>query len=228
MKLQFTGVTKRQSDVQEFVFKAPEGFMWEAGQYMHYILPHDNVDDRGTERWFTNSAAPSEGEVRITTRINHEHSSSFKQALQNLQPGDEIEADGPEGNFTLQDLSRNYIFIVGGIGITPVRSMLIEARARGQQPSATVLYANRTQEITFQEELAALTSHNPNLRVEYIVSPNRIDEEVLRSAIQSTDNPLFYVSGPEPMVKTMIEQLKTLGITEDNIRADDFPGYEGI
>jgi ferredoxin-NADP reductase len=228
MKLQFLGVTEKQSDVQEFVFKAPDGFTWEGGQYMHYVLPHDNVDDRGIERWFTNSAAPSEREIRITTRINHEHSSSFKQALQQLNPGDEIEADGPEGNFTLQDLSRHYVFIVGGIGVTPVRSILIEADARSQQPNATVLYANRTDDITFQDELDTLASRNPNLKVNYMVGSNRITDATLQTVIDTVENPLFYISGPEPMVNAMMEQLQALGVDKDNIRGDDFPGYEGI
>lgn len=228
MKLQFVGSKNREGDVKEFVFKAPEPLTWEAGQYMHYVLPHSDADDRGEERWFTNSAAPSEGEIRITTRINHEHSSSFKQALQNLHPGDEIEADGPEGDFTLQDLSRNYVFVVGGIGVTPVRSILVEAASKDQQVHATVLYANRTEDVVFRQELDSLQAQNPNLQVQYIIDPARVDEAVLKSTIESTDNPLFYISGPEPMVKSMVEQLKSLGVSEDNLRADDFPGYEGI
>jgi ferredoxin-NADP reductase len=195
---------------------------------MHYVLPHDAADDRGVERWFTNSAAPSEGEVRITTRINHEHSSSFKSALQALQPGDTIEADGPEGDFTLDDLARNYIFVVGGIGVTPVRSILTEAASQGQQPHATLLYANRNQDVTFRDELEALKAKNPNLTINYVIDPQRIDDELLKSTLESVENPLVYVSGPEPMVKSMMEQLKALGVTEDNLKADDFPGYEGI
>jgi len=228
MKLQFTSMRNRESDVKEFVFKPTEPLSWQAGQYMHYVLPHDNPDDRGTERWFTISAAPSEGEVRITTRINHEHSSSFKRALQEMQPGDEIEADGPEGDFTLDDISRNYIFIVGGIGITPVRSILVEAAAQGLQPYATVLYANRSEDIVFRDELDALQVKNPHLAVRYVVDPERLDDALLKATIDAVDNPLVYISGPEPMVKAIKEQLQGMGVSEDNLRADDFPGYEAI
>jgi ferredoxin-NADP reductase len=228
MKLQLVRVQDREGDVKEFVFKPSEPLSWQAGQYMHYVFPHENADDRGEERWFTNSAAPSEGEVRISTRINHEHSSSFKQALQTLQPGDEIESDGPEGDFVLGDLGRNYLFIIGGIGITPVRSILTEAAAQGQQPKATVLYANRSDVIPFHDELEALKASNPNLNLQYVINPRRIDDALLQSTLQSIENPLVYVSGPEPMVKAMLEQLKGLGVSEDNLKGDDFPGYEGI
>jgi ferredoxin-NADP reductase len=228
MKLQFVGSKNREGNIQEFVFKPTEPLSWQAGQYMHYVLPHVDADTRGEERWFTNSAAPSEGEVRITTRIDHEHGSSFKRALQALRPGDEVESDGPEGDFTLGDVSRNYIFVVGGIGITPVRSLLTEAAAKGLQPHATVLYANRNDQIPFHDELDALQEKNPNLTIRYVVEPERLDDALLQSTLNAVDDPLVYISGPEPMVKAMDQQLRALGVNGDNIRSDDFPGYEGI
>lgn len=227
MKLQLKSISNREGDVKEFAFQPPQSFTWEAGQYMHYALPHD-ADDRGIERWFTISAAPSEGEVRITTRINHEHSSSFKTKLQTLQPGDEIESDGPEGDFIIEDPSRSYLFIVGGIGITPIRSMLVEAESKGLKLNATVLYANRNQDIPFRDELDEMLTRNPNLRIEYVVEPNRLDEAKLSEAIKTIQNPLVYISGPEPMVKALAEQVKAMGIEEQNLKLDDFPGYEGI
>ena len=228
MKLQLVRAQEREGDVREFVFKPQESLSWQAGQYMHYVLPHDGADDRGEERWFTNSAAPSEGEVRITTRINHERSSSFKQALQALKPGDEIEADGPEGDFVLEDPARNHIFIVGGIGITPVRSILTQAAANDLKPHANLMYANRDDKVVFRDELEALKMGNPNLTIDYVIDPERIDDERLKASLEKTENPLVYVSGPEPMVKAMMDKLKELGVAEDNLKADDFPGYEGI
>lgn len=227
MKLRLKNTITREGDIKEFIFQPPEGFSWTAGQYMHYVLPHD-ADDRGTERWFTISAAPSEKEVRITTRINQERSSSFKTHLATLQPGTEIEADGPEGDFILDDPNREYLFIVGGIGITPVRSILTEAQHNGIHPRATLLYANRTQAIPFRAELDALSDTNPLLSVAYIVEPAHLDEQVLRAALASLSNPLVYISGPEGMVKALAEQVNQLGVDNDAIKIDDFPGYAGI
>jgi ferredoxin-NADP reductase len=228
MKLQLVGAKDREGNVREFVFKPTEQLNWQAGQYMHYVLPHADADVRGDERWFTNSAAPSEGEVRITTRIDHEHGSSFKRALQALQPGDEIEADGPEGDFVLGDVSRNYIFVAGGIGITPIRSLLTEAAAKDLQPNATVLYANRNDQIPFRDELTVLQSKNPNLTIRYVIEPERLDDDLLRSTLDAVENPLVYISGPEPMMKALAQQIHALGVSADNIIADEFPGYEGI
>lgn len=228
MKLQLTSVQPREGDIKEFRFKPEQPLQWEAGQYMHYVLPQDKPDDRGVERWFTNSAAPSEGEVRITTRINQERSSSFKQALVALKPGDTIEADGPEGDFTVTDPSRNYLFVIGGIGITPIRSILVESNAKGVKLNATILYANRTADAPFHKELEELETANPNLRIEYVIDPEHIDEARLNSALKTIDRPYVYISGPEPMVKALAETARALGVSDDNLKIDDFPGYEGI
>src|SRR6185437_11630262 len=100
MKFKFVRSQPVVSDVRSFIFEPEEPVKWQPGQYFHYTLPHDNQDDRGNERWFTCSAAPSEGHVMISTRIS-DKSSSFKKVLDKLQPGDEIEVDGPEGDFTI-------------------------------------------------------------------------------------------------------------------------------
>jgi ferredoxin-NADP reductase len=214
------------ADITSFVFEPEEAVKCVPGQYFHYTLPHKGADDRGDERWFTNSAAPSEGRVMISTRIAANRGSSFKHALQQLQPGDEIEADGPEGDFTVEDISRNYLFVAGGIGITPFRSILVEASKEGKQLNATLLYANRTSEIPFSEELDQIATTMPTLKIKYITQPDRIDNDLLKLHIKTVKNPIVYVSGPEPMVKSFAEQLAQLGLKEENIKTDDFPGYE--
>lgn len=226
MKLRLIGTKKITSDVTSFKFEPEQPVQWKPGQYFHYLLPHDNEDDRGHERWFTNSAAPSEGHIAITTRLNTERSSSFKKALQALQPGDEIEADGPKGSFTIEDPSQNYIFIAGGIGITPLRSILAEADTKGEKLKVDLLYANRTKEIPFADELDKEARNNPDLKIEYIVDPNKIDIDLLKQRIKGNRNPVIYISGPEPMVKAFAKSLADIGFPEQNTKTDDFPGYE--
>lgn len=226
MKLKFIRSVPVKEDVISFIFEPSEATNWKPGQYFHYILPHPKADERGTERWFTNSAAPSEGHIMISTRITQEHGSSFKGALQQLRPSDEIEAGGPEGDFIVEDFSRNYIFVAGGIGITPFRSILVEASKQGKQLNATLLYANRTNEIPFADELEQISTIMPGLNIEYVIQPDRIDSDLLKKHIEGTVNPIVYVSGPEPMVKSFAALLNELGLNKENIKTDDFPGYE--
>jgi len=228
MILTFKGSTPQKADVKSFKFEAPEPLGWEAGQFIHYTLPHDNPDDRGIKRWFTISSAPSQKEIVITTRIVGEKASSFKKALDSLQPGDTIEAEVPEGDFTAEDTDRNYLWIAGGIGVTPFHSILVEAAAKGQSLKVNLLYASRTTDITFKDEFDQLQQKNPNLKIDYVVEPNRIDEALLKTKLNEIENPFVYVSGPEPMVEALTEQIEKLGISKDNIKGDYFPGYEGV
>ncbi|HET7673301.1 MAG TPA: FAD-dependent oxidoreductase [Candidatus Saccharimonadales bacterium] len=225
MKLRFIRAEKVVGDVVKFMFEPEQALDWTPGQYMHYLFPHENEDDRGHERWFTISSAPFEGHVAISTRIS-EQGSSFKRALQNLQPGDEIEADGPEGDFTLVDTDRNYIFVAGGIGITPFRSILYDAYNKGMNLKLKLLYATRNHDIPFKDELDQFAGNNPNMSIEYIVDPDSIDKELLGQRIAEVDNPIVYVSGPKPMVKSFAKELAELGLHKDDIKTDDFPGYE--
>ena len=210
--------------VESFIFEPAEALSWKAGQFLHYVLHHEPTDDRGSDRWFTVSSAPSEGHVMVTTRFTEEKSSSFKQALKALKVGEAIEISDVDGDFTLEDTSAEYVFIAGGIGVTPFRAILTELAHQGAHIRATLLYSNRDEHIPFQGELDALAAQNPDLKIHYVTG-GRIDEVAIRAAAPDLRKPLFYVSGPEPMVNAFDELLKGMGVPEGNIKGDWFPGY---
>jgi ferredoxin-NADP reductase len=228
MKFKLVNKQPVVADIVSFVFEPEQSVSPKAGQYFHYVLPHDDADDRGEERWFTNSAAPSEGHVQISTRLAGDKGSSFKRALDGLVIGAEVEADGPEGDFTVEDFSRNYIFVAGGIGITPFRSILAEVRRNGSPLKATLLYGNRSEEIPFKDELDDIAAENPDLTITYVVDPDTIDGNLIKRTADAVENPVIYVSGPEPMVASLVVQLADLGMNKEEIKTDDFPGYETI
>jgi ferredoxin-NADP reductase len=161
----------------------------------------------------------------ITTRLATEKGSSFKRALAALNEGDTIEADGPEGDFVVDNPAASYVFIAGGIGITPFHSILKEADHAGTKLHVTLLYANRDTSIPYREELDAMQKNNPNLTVHYLIDPERIDADKIKQLVPDLQTPRFYLSGPEPMVKSLAEVLAGLGIAADHIKLDDFPGY---
>jgi ferredoxin-NADP reductase len=225
-KTKLTLASKHQEtlDAISFRFKAPEFPRWKAGQYLHYTLPHPSPDNRGIERYFTISSAPFEGFIQITTRFS-EKSSSFKRALRGLEIGGAIEADGLEGDFVVEDPNKRLVFIAGGIGVTPYRAMLL-ALDRARSPiNVDLLYANRDEDFPFKDELEELARKNPLLRVHYYTGSNRLDEQSIRAAVAELAKPLFYVSGPAPMVVAFDKLLKSMSIPESRIKTDDFPGY---
>lgn len=213
-------------DVTSFIFRAEEPFTFKPGQFFHYVLHHEPTDERGSDRWFTVSAAPFEGNIRITTRFAGDTSSSFKKALFALKEGETIEISDIDGDFILEDLEKEYVFIAGGIGVTPFRSMLTQLNYEGKVPRITLLYANKDPEnVPYKEELETIAEKNPQFSAHYIFSPEHIDEAKIKEVVPDISVPIFYVSGPEPMVENMGTMLKEMGIPDNHIKQDWFPGY---
>ncbi|OGH23616.1 MAG: hypothetical protein A2958_02480 [Candidatus Levybacteria bacterium RIFCSPLOWO2_01_FULL_38_13] len=215
---------KEAEGVYSFKFRAEEEFSWKPGQYMFYTLPNLNPDERGVTRYFTISSTPFEKNIMLTTRISS-NGSSFKKSLNKMQKEDTIEVAGPDGNFVITSPNRSYIFIAGGIGITPFRSILLDLDYNKLPINVHLLYANRDNNIVFKDEIESLTARNSNFKIQYFISPIRIDEIVLRSLNSELRSPNFFVSGPKLFVQNYSDVLKNIGIEKDRIKLDFFPGY---
>lgn len=224
MKLELIRTKEEVPGVRSFVFKPQSPLSWQAGQFLHYVLHHEPTDARGSDRWFTIAEAPFQKEVVITTRIAAGNGSSFKTALQNLKVGETIEISDIDGDFTVEDPTKTYVFIAGGIGITPFYSILKEADHAGAQLKVALLYANRDNDVVHRDELEAFAKKNPNLAIRYFIG-EKIDEAAIRAAAPNFAQTQFYVSGPEPMVETFGALLKQIGVPAAAIRQDWFPGY---
>jgi ferredoxin-NADP reductase len=223
MKLKLKEKRPEVTGVKTFIFEPEQPLTWQPGQYLHYVLDHPNPDDRGTERWFTIASAPFEKHIQITTRFDGERESSFKRALDAMEPGDEIEADGPKGSFTLQEGEHHHIFIAGGIGITPYRSMVQQLNHDHIQPRIDLLYANKDDNFVFKSELAQLQASNPSFKILEFVD-KRIDEPDLEKYF-SDRSAVYYLSGPRSMVEAYEHLFAERGIDKTAVMTDYFPGY---
>jgi ferredoxin-NADP reductase len=225
MKFTLSSTKQEANDISSFIFASQQPLQWKAGQLLRYVLNHPNPDDRGVERFFSIASAPHEKQVMVTTRFAPK-SSSFKKALKNLGPGDAIEAHDLEGDFVVDDSEKTFVFIAGGIGITPFRAILLDLDYNKKPLNVQLLYANRDNDFPYRKELDALRERHPELKIDYVVSPNRIDEKSLPQLVPDIEKPMLYVSGPEPMVESMDETLEKIGVPEERIKNDFFPGYQ--
>ena len=121
---------------------------------------------------------------------------------------------------------KTFVFIAGGIGITPFRAILLDLEHNKKPLNVQLLYANRDNDFPYRKELEALRRRHPEFRIDYVVSPNRIDEKSIPQLVPDIQKPMFYVSGPEPMVESMDKTLKKIGVSKKRIKNDFFPGYE--
>lgn len=210
-------------NIWAFRFKSAEVLTWTAGQYVRVKLDHPNPDAEGAKRWFTNSAAPYEGILQITTRVTD---STFKQALSHLEPGETLELiEKPEGDFTWEKSSLPIVFVAGGIGITPFHSIL-KQRVYDDQPLAvTLVYGSRTDEVAFKNELKQWQAIDDRLKVSYVVG-EPLTAQKLAEIVPELNQSLVYVSGPEPMVQALSTDLMHHGLAESQLKRDEFPHYD--
>ena len=141
------------------------------------------------------------------------------------------------GSFTLhRDSSKPAVFLVGGIGITPVLSILAHATEESMPHRLYLFYSNRDPaNVAFLNELQIWQKRNANFTfIPTVTSPNgsswpyergRIDSEMLARHLPETHGPVYYVCGPAGFVASMQKLLAYLGIDEDSVRTEEFGGY---
>ena len=203
-------------NIRTFVFETG-GATWQPGQYQTYELPQVEGDEKAKKRYFTIASAPSENEIHISTRVSD---SAFKQALNSLQPGDEIVAHDIEGDF-VWDNDDAVVFVAGGIGVTPFRSILLERAALGKNLNVHLLYYGRDENFAFKNEFNKLAAQHPELKIDYLVG-ERISADSIFSHAPEAKDQTTYISGPEPMVDSIGDDLQKAGVT---LKQDWFPGY---
>ncbi len=203
-----------------------------AGQHLTLILKNAALTGADKAHTYTIASAPRElPEILIAFK---DSPSPYKKALRALQPGDSVTITPPIGDFYLYEGDRPVVMIAGGIGITPFRSMIVQAVALGNLPPLHVLYSNRTQDIAFKDELDALARAQPNLRITYTVTDPDTDWQGERRLINSEfvcdycADPKsfdFYVCGPPGMVNACSAFLRDLRVPQDQVYVERFTGY---
>jgi ferredoxin-NADP reductase len=225
------------TDVMSFIFDlGGKQLEYRPGQILHYELDTPAFhDERGNNRHFTISSSPTEeGIVMFTTRIR---GSGFKETLRQAPVGYELTCETPEGEFILgQGETRiRHVFIAGGIGITPYRSILRYAADMNEPLNVLMLYFNRSSaDIIFRRELESIARQMPQFSlVNVLTEPEKgwkgehgkLGETILRKSIPDPGGLSFWVSGSPGMVSTCRELLELIGVKEQNIRTERFMGY---
>ncbi|OGD36473.1 hypothetical protein A2V94_06085 [Candidatus Atribacteria bacterium RBG_16_35_8] len=226
MKLTLIKKIQESKDIYTFVFAPENPIIWKAGQHIFLNIPHENPDARGEIRHFTISSAPFKKDLFITTKFDFEKGSSFKKALLKLNQGDSIEGFNLGGNFMIKDLKAKYVFIAGGIGITPYRSILMDLADEDRLPDIILFYCGKPEGFIFTDILDEIKKKYERLLVHFVIEPQLINGEIIKEKVPDLDDRIFYISGPMGMVKIVEEILLKLNIGKSNIVKDYFPGYD--
>jgi ferredoxin-NADP reductase len=225
MKVTLVKKIKETKDSFSFIFKPEKEISWKPGQCIFYNIPHKNPDDRGTIRPFSISSAPFEKDIMLTTKFDFKKGSSFKKALFALKKGDIVEAFDLRGDFIVKNIKNKLVFIAGGVGITPYRSIILDLVHKKKNQEVIMFYGNKDRDIIFKDILNKLVNKYNWLKIHYIIEPQLIDSNIIRKSVSDLYNSLYYISGPLKMVQIMKEMLLQINIESKNIIEDYFPGY---
>jgi ferredoxin-NADP reductase len=220
-----------------FYFAKPAGFEYRAGQTIDLTLVNPpETDAEGNTRTFSLVSAPQDETLSIATRMRE---SAFKRVLKALPEGTDVQVDGPMGSFFLQEnTSRPAVFLAGGIGVTPFHSMIVDAAHLQSAHELYLFYSNRRPEdAAFLSELSAIAAHYP--RFHFVPTMTDMEKssqswegergyitaEMLQKYLPQGSMPIYYLAGPPTMVTAMRTLLNGMGVSNDDIRTEEFAGY---
>lgn len=227
----------QETDIMTFkLSRGPVNFA--AGQYAFFKLDGVSGDSKGPVRHFSIASSPTEQDLIISTRIRD---TPYKQKLASLQEGAKIVAWGLQGEFVLHDdNSKPAVFLSGGIGVTPFRSMVKYATDKRLAVKITVFDSNKNvQNILYKDEFDKWAGHNGNFKVVYTLTDEpessgwagergRIGKEMIGKYLSDDEvaKAVYYICGPPGMLKAMQKLLQDdLQIPRERMRIESFTGY---
>lgn len=198
-------------DVYSYYFEKPQGFHYQAGQHAHVLI--SNFWIFGTMRELSFASAPHEEYLVFTVHSGSQ--SSFKKKLNNLESGQGVKLFGIHGHIALpKETDRPLVFITGGVGITPFRSMILTASQKSNY-KIKLVQVQRSGEFLFRSEL------EPLVQEYYPVHPDNFIQAV-QNLVQENPNALFYVCGSKRLIATVKKVLQENGIEKQNMYIESF------
>jgi ferredoxin-NADP reductase len=217
---------ERISTAVSYRFKKPKNFSFTPGQYMLVDLGNKLIHPLSL------SNSPDAEFIEFTKRMS---CSPYCERLKSLEKGEIINLKGPIGKFCLTDDSREpLVMIAGGIGITPIMSILKSLeKNRGNIGPVILIYGNMNKEdIAFKDELENLNLPDYHL-IHVLLNPTGIEKayqgfinaDVISKEVPHINNANYMLSGPPGMIAAIEKALTTLDVEKDRISTDIFFGY---
>ena len=215
-------VRKDYDDIYTFDFKPTKPTTWMAGQHGIFIINHEKINK--SIRPFSVASSPTEGIVKISVKIG-EQPSEYKQALLDMKQGQEFVMRGPVGGFYLNNDTPT-LFITGGIGVTPFRSIIKQLLDKDINPTSKInmLYIADHNKYLYKDFFDAATN-NLNFEINYLSEIADFQTNLVQYIAINHNNAKYFVTGSKSMVQSVESILRKQGVKKKNIIKDTFIGY---
>jgi ferredoxin-NADP reductase len=223
----------RTPTVESFRFLPRQSFGFIPGQFLQVIFDEKNRQNSQLNKYLSFSSGPDKEYIEVTKRLSD---SQFSLSLKGLKAGTEVLLKAPLGSCVFEERYRKVAFLIGGIGITPVISIIGHIVDKGLGTDVMLAYSNRSEEETaFKKELGSWSRENKNIKVRYIITecrpedsgcaPARLDREFLEKYIPDLKERMVFIFGPPKMVQAMEVLALDLGAKKESIKTERFVGY---
>ncbi len=234
-KLRVGRIFQETPDVKTFRLMNPLGgalpFSYLPGQFLTLTVPSEG---KPIKRSYTIASSPTQHDYAEIC-VKHEEGGVVSGFVHTqVHEGDLIEVSGPSGLFTFTGRECKCILLLGGgVGITPLMSVLRYLTDRSWPGDIFLLYGVKTpSDIIFREELDYLQRRHPNLRVVISVSrpegtdwkgaTGRISKELIAQSVPDIATRYVHICGPVSMMEAAKKMLTELGVPGERIKTELF------
>jgi ferredoxin-NADP reductase len=232
VKVVFKEQVKRTPDIYSFRFQTEERIDFRPGQFAKIVFDAENLNNRDLNKYLSFSSSPGKEYVEFTKKIS---ASKFSQSLLSLKPQETIYLQAPLGNCVLRDDYKKISFLIGGIGITPVVSIIEYIFENKLGIDSVLFYSNRTlKDIAFKDKLDRWVNAK-GISVYYIITDCKTDEcayiqghinrDLLEERVKDWPERVVFAFGPPAMVEAMKSLCLSVGCKIENIKTENFLGY---
>lgn len=226
-------IIKRTQSIESFRVLPEKRIEFSPGQFLQLIFDEKNPANKDLNKYLSFSSSPLKNYIEFTKRLSN---STFSKELRGLKVNDTVFIKAPFGNCIFKDEYKKIAFLIGGIGITPVISILEYILEKKLDTDVLLFYSNRTEdEIAFRGELDSWQSQNKDIKIIYTVTDCQpkdkrcllgyIDKTLLTAKISDIRERVFFTFGPPGMVKVMENLCLDLSCNRENIKTESFLGY---
>ncbi|MAG02243.1 hypothetical protein CMI42_02805 [Candidatus Pacearchaeota archaeon] len=217
-KTKILGIKNLCEDTKHFIISTPDDFDFHPGQFISLIMDKDGGK---IKRPYSIASKPAPLSLELCIKIIPD--GNITPLLDKLREGNEIDALGPLGHFTIKDISKDLIFISTGTGITPFRSMIHHLLNNNHKNNVRLITGYRYEKgILYESELNGLSNKHSNFSYHRVLSrpDNEKDQkgyvqDVLKKDISKDAH--YYICGLKEMVNSVKDLLLKEGIPKENI-----------
>jgi len=222
-------IVAESADIRTFRFAKPDGFApaYQSGHF--FLIRMKDESGKLQQRSYSAASHPEEPSLSFCIKLK----GIFTHLLWKLKEGDTVELDGPYGVFLLSPDDTERVFVGGGVGISALRSMILQTVKHESKRAHLFHSAHTFEELTYFAEMKKLAEQNPLFRFYPSVSGpqkppgwnglnERISVPLLKKTLGSLSDKTFYLCGNKAMVSGLVEGLIAEGVPREKIKKDEW------